>query len=104
MVSASTVEVPYNKYPALAKNTHCAGVASEELDDATPANNDGSLLVLFDPLDGSSNIDINMAVGTIFSVLPYERQGQPSENNDYLQSAHRCTAALVRASSDSLSY
>lgn len=48
------------------KNTHCAGVASEELDDATPANDDGSLLVLFDPLDGSSNIDINMAVGTIF--------------------------------------
>ncbi|BFM02115.1 hypothetical protein Psyaliredsea_07620 [Psychrobacter alimentarius] len=51
---------------ALAKNAHCAGVASEELDDATPANADGSLLVLFDPLDGSSNIDINMAVGTIF--------------------------------------
>ncbi|WP_261863507.1 hypothetical protein [Psychrobacter sp. JCM 18900] len=54
---------------ALAKNTHCAGVASEELDDATPANDDGSLLVLFDPLDGSSNIDINMAVGTIFFYL-----------------------------------
>ncbi|MGO1250229.1 MAG: class 1 fructose-bisphosphatase, partial [Psychrobacter sp.] len=35
---------------ALATNSHCAGVASEELDDATPANADGSLLVLFDPL------------------------------------------------------
>ena len=78
---------------ALAKNTHCAGVASEELDDATPANNDGSLLVLFDPLDGSSNIDINMAVGTIFSVLPYKRQGQPSENNDYLQAGNKQLAA-----------
>jgi len=78
---------------ALAKNTHCAGVASEELDDATPANDDGSLLVLFDPLDGSSNIDINMAVGTIFSVLPYERQGQTSENSDYLQAGTKQLAA-----------
>lgn len=78
---------------ALAKNTHCAGVASEELDDATPANDDGSLLVLFDPLDGSSNIDINMAVGTIFSVLPYERQGQTSENSDYLQAGNKQLAA-----------
>jgi len=78
---------------ALAKNAHCAGVASEELDDATPANDDGSLLVLFDPLDGSSNIDINMAVGTIFSVLPYERQGQASENGDYLQAGNKQLAA-----------
>lgn len=78
---------------ALAKNAHCAGVASEELDDATPANDDGSLLVLFDPLDGSSNIDINMAVGTIFSILPYDRQGQTSENSDYLQAGNKQLAA-----------
>ena len=78
---------------ALAKNAHCAGVASEELDDATAANDDGSLLVLFDPLDGSSNIDINMAVGTIFSILPYERQGQTSENSDYLQAGNKQLAA-----------
>ncbi|MEK6202939.1 MAG: class 1 fructose-bisphosphatase [Psychrobacter sp.] len=78
---------------ALEKNTHCAGVASEELDDATAANADGSLLVLFDPLDGSSNIDINMAVGTIFSILPYERQGQTSENSDYLQAGNKQLAA-----------
>ena len=78
---------------ALAKNTHCAGVASEELDDATPANANGSLLVLFDPLDGSSNIDINMAVGTIFSILPYERQGQNSENSDFLQAGNQQLAA-----------
>ena len=78
---------------ALAKNTHCAGVASEELDDATPANADGSLLVLFDPLDGSSNIDINMAVGTIFSILPYERQGQTSKNSDFLQAGNQQLAA-----------
>ncbi len=78
---------------ALAKNAHCAGVASEELDDATPANADGSLLVLFDPLDGSSNIDINMAVGTIFSILPYQRQGQVSENSDFLQAGNQQLAA-----------
>ena len=78
---------------ALAKNAHCAGVASEELDNATAANDDGSLLVLFDPLDGSSNIDINMAVGTIFSILPYERQGQTSENSDYLQAGNKQLAA-----------
>ena len=48
------------------KNPHCAGVASEELDEISPAHDDGTLLVTFDPLDGSSNIDINMTVGTIF--------------------------------------
>ncbi|WP_242913696.1 class 1 fructose-bisphosphatase [Brevundimonas pishanensis] len=47
-----------------------AGVASEEMDNCQPAKHDGGkFLVLFDPLDGSSNIDINAPVGTIFSVL-----------------------------------
>lgn len=78
---------------ALAQNKHCAGVASEELDDSTPANANGNLLVLFDPLDGSSNIDINMAVGTIFSILPYQRQGQTSENSDFLQAGNAQLAA-----------
>lgn len=78
---------------ALTKNENCAGVASEELDDATPAHKDGSLLVLFDPLDGSSNIDINMAVGTIFSILPYQRQGQTSNNSDFLQAGTKQLAA-----------
>lgn len=74
---------------ALTQNKNCAGVASEELDDATPANDNGSLLVLFDPLDGSSNIDINMAVGTIFSILPYQNQGEPSQNSDFLQAGNQ---------------
>ena len=78
---------------ALANNIHCAGVASEELDNSTPAHADGSLLVLFDPLDGSSNIDINMAVGTIFSILPYQRQGQVSVDSDFLQAGHQQLAA-----------
>ena len=70
---------------ALTTNAHCAGVASEELDDATSANADGELLVLFDPLDGSSNIDINMPTGTIFSILPYQHQGNSASNADFLQ-------------------
>lgn len=78
---------------ALADNKHCAGVASEELDHATPANKDGSLLILFDPLDGSSNIDINMAVGTIFSILPYQRQSQVSADEDFLQAGNQQLAA-----------
>ena len=51
---------------------HLAGLASEEMDhsqpipDVYPRGND---LLLFDPLDGSSNIDVNISVGTIFSVL-----------------------------------
>ena len=45
------------------------GMASEEEPDPVPANADGKFLVLFDPLDGSSNIDVNVTVGTIFSIL-----------------------------------
>ena len=47
-----------------------AGVASEEMDNSQGADHaTGQWLVLFDPLDGSSNIDINAPVGTIFSIL-----------------------------------
>jgi len=51
---------------------HLAGLASEEMDHSHPIPNaypKGSYLLLFDPLDGSSNIDVNISVGTIFSVL-----------------------------------
>ncbi len=51
---------------------HLAGLASEEMDhsQAMPdAARRGNYLLLFDPLDGSSNIDVNVSVGTIFSVL-----------------------------------
>ena len=50
-------------------NAHVAGLASEEEDTFVAANENGGYLVLFDPLDGSSNIDVNISVGTIFSVL-----------------------------------
>lgn len=78
---------------ALTNNEHCAGVASEELDEISPANADGSLLVLFDPLDGSSNIDINMTVGTIFSILPHHNTGQVATEQDFLQTGEHQLAA-----------
>ncbi len=81
------------KLDVLANDLLLEALANNELDDATPANADGSLLVLFDPLDGSSNIDINMAVGTIFSILPYQRQGQISANSDFLQAGNQQLAA-----------
>ena len=51
---------------------HLAACASEEMDHSQPipdAYPRGGFLLLFDPLDGSSNIDVNVSVGTIFSVL-----------------------------------
>jgi fructose-1,6-bisphosphatase I/sedoheptulose-1,7-bisphosphatase len=51
---------------------HLAGMASEEMDDAyqIPAQHPrGNYLLVFDPLDGSSNIDVNVSVGSIFSIL-----------------------------------
>ncbi len=77
----------------LTAQSACAGVASEELEDITPANPDGEFLVLFDPLDGSSNIEINMSVGTIFSILPYHRQGEMVTEKDFLQKGHEQVAS-----------
>lgn len=70
-----------------------AGVASEEMDTVQPATNPaGEYLVLFDPLDGSSNIDINAPVGTIVSVLK-SPTATPGEA-DFLQSGRQQVAAL----------
>jgi len=70
-----------------------AGVASEEMDTVQPAANPaGEYLVLFDPLDGSSNIDINAPVGTIVSVLKAP-SATPTEA-DFLQSGRQQVAAL----------
>lgn len=52
---------------------HDAGVAiylSEEQDAPIPLNDEGTLIVASDPLDGSSNIDTNVSIGTIFSIMP----------------------------------
>jgi len=69
-----------------------AGIASEEEDLPVPANKDGEFLVIFDPLDGSSNIDINVTVGTIFSILP-SNGGDASQEATYLQSGRKQLAA-----------
>ena len=46
-----------------------SAMASEEMEDIYPTRNQGPYLLLFDPLDGSSNIDVNVSIGTIFSIL-----------------------------------
>jgi fructose-1,6-bisphosphatase I len=69
-----------------------AGLASEELETVEPTGRVGGYLVTFDPLDGSSNIDVNVSVGTIFSVLPAPSAHAPTEA-DFLQSGRRQVAA-----------
>ena len=53
----------------LKTNLAVAGLASEEEETFVSCHENGGYLVLFDPLDGSSNIDVNISVGTIFSIL-----------------------------------
>ena len=76
---------------ALKVHPHVGGLASEELDDVTPAQENGEYLVLFDPLDGSSNIDINMCVGTIFSILP--AKNAVTQAADFMQAGNQQVAA-----------
>ena len=76
----------------------CAGVASEENDDHVCYDDDFSVnskyVVLFDPLDGSSNIDVNAPIGTIFSI--YRRVtplGTVCTQEDFLQPGRQLMAA-----------
>ncbi len=75
---------------------HLAAMASEEMETIHPIPNRypmGEYLLLFDPLDGSSNIDVNVSIGTIFSVLKApEGMEHPSEQ-DFLQPGSRQVAA-----------
>jgi len=67
---------------------HLAGMASEEMDDPYPIPEGaprGKYLLLFDPLDGSSNIDVNVSVGTIFSILKCPDGVEHPEVKDFLQ-------------------
>ena len=73
----------------------CA-MASEEEPDIIPIPEQfkcGKYVLLFDPLDGSSNIDVNVPVGTIFSVLRKITRGQRGEMEDMLQPGRRQVAA-----------
>lgn len=89
----------------------CAGIASEELDDVVIFNDDISrnskYICMYDPLDGSSNIDVNVSIGTIFSV--YRRvteKGTPVTIDDFLQAGNRQVAAgyIIYGSSTILVY
>ncbi len=75
---------------------HLAAMASEEMETIHPIPNRypmGEYMLLFDPLDGSSNIDVNVSIGTIFSVLKApEGMATPTEE-DFLQPGTKQVAA-----------
>ncbi len=73
---------------ALGKTGHLAAMASEENEDIIPIASQypkGKYLICFDPLDGSSNININMCVGTIFSILRCPEGVENPTEKDFLQ-------------------
>ena len=75
---------------------HLAAMASEEMDGIYVVPNrypQGEYLLLFDPLDGSSNIDVNVSIGTIFSVLKKPEGDRGVEEGDFLQPGHQQVAA-----------
>ena len=75
---------------------HLAAMASEEMDSIYVVPNrypQGEYLLLFDPLDGSSNIDVNVSIGTIFSVLLKPEAEHGVQEADFLQPGHRQVAA-----------
>ncbi|HYP71637.1 MAG TPA: class 1 fructose-bisphosphatase, partial [Variovorax sp.] len=75
---------------------HLAAMASEEMDSIHLVPNrypQGEYLLLFDPLDGSSNIDVNVSIGTIFSVLKKPEGGQGVQESDFLQAGSKQVAA-----------
>ena len=86
----------------------CA-MASEEVPDIIPIPENfrcGKYVLLFDPLDGSSNIDVNVPVGTIFSVMRKITRGVKGEMEDMLQPGRRQVAAgyILYGSSTMLVY
>ncbi len=75
---------------------HLAAMASEEMDSIYLVPNrypQGEYLLLFDPLDGSSNIDVNVSIGTIFSVLKKPEGSQGVTESDFLQPGKNQVAA-----------
>ncbi len=78
---------------ALLANRSVAGIASEEEEDAIAGNLEGQYLVTFDPLDGSSNIDVNVTVGTIFSVLALPEGCTEVTTDTFLQAGRKQIAA-----------
>ncbi len=89
----------------------CAGIGSEEMDDIVVFDDEISMqskyVCLFDPLDGSSNIDVNVSIGTIFSVFRRVSElGKPATKEDFLQKGIKQVAAgyVIYGSSTMLVY
>ena len=82
---------------SLENGGNCCGLVSEENDKVIIFNNETSkkskYLVLIDPLDGSSNIDVNVPVGTIFSVLKKPGNQRQTLTKDFLQEGTKQVAA-----------
>jgi fructose-1,6-bisphosphatase I len=75
---------------------HLAAMASEEMEGIYAVPNrypQGEYLLLFDPLDGSSNIDVNVSIGTIFSVLKKPEGSTAVTEKDFLQAGSSQVAA-----------
>ncbi|MBP6899545.1 MAG: class 1 fructose-bisphosphatase [Burkholderiaceae bacterium] len=75
---------------------HLAAMASEEMDTISLVPDrypQGEYLLLFDPLDGSSNIDVNVSIGTIFSVLRKVTNHRGVDESDFLQPGKQQVAA-----------
>jgi fructose-1,6-bisphosphatase I len=96
---------------ALKHGIACAGLGSEELEDIVvfddEVSNNSKYVVLIDPLDGSGNIDVNVSIGTIFSVYRRISEiGKPCEKQDFLQPGKNQVAAgyVVYGSSTMLVY
>ena len=75
---------------------HLAAMASEEMDSIHVVPNrypQGEYLLMFDPLDGSSNIEVNVSIGTIFSVLKKVDPSKGVSEDDFLQPGTQQVAA-----------
>jgi fructose-1,6-bisphosphatase I len=96
-------------YALRARGEACA-IASEENDDFVVFDNEtskkGKYVVLFDPLDGSSNIDVNVSIGTIFSIYRRLDENKPVCLEDFLQPGTAQVAAgyIIYGSSTMLVY
>ena len=77
----------------LISNVNVRGIGSEEEDYTVAGNPEGKYLVTFDPLDGSSNIDVNLSVGTIFSILEANGEGAGDNQDLFLQTGRNQVAA-----------
>src|ERR1700744_5541337 len=95
----------------LKNSTDCAGIASEENDDHVCYEDtfsaNSKYVVLFDPLDGSSNIDVNASIGTIFAIYRRVSElGKPCTQDDFLQPGNKLMAAgyVIYGSSTMLVY